>query len=267
MLLLAAVAWGLSYSVQSLAVNLDTFTITFFKCVGGVVLFIAALIKKAKFNKTTIIYGIIIGAVCFLGCALQQKGLELSCAANASFISALYIVLVPVLGLFIGKKVSKKIWLAIIIALLGMYLLCLSGELKLRIGDLILLGAAFFFALQIIIIDKYINEVDPVAFAAVQQLTAALLSAIIMFSIEKPAISDLLKQWPILIYCALISGALSQFIQNKYQADVEPALASLLMSFESVFGALFGWLILNQALNLKEIIGCVLIFVAIVIAE
>lgn len=267
MLLLAAVIWGLSYSVQSMASNLNTFTITFFKCIGGFVLFILALIKKAKFSKVTIVYGTIIGVVCFLGCALQQKGLELSSAANASFISALYIVIVPVLGIFIGKKANKKVWIAIVVALIGMYLLCLSGEFKLRVGDAILLAASFFFAIQIIIIDKYINEVDALAFTAVQQLVAALLSGIMMVTIEKPPVNELLNQWVVLLYCALISGAIAQFLQNKYQADLEPAVASLLMSFESVFGALFGWLLLNQTLNIQEIMGCVLIFIAIVIAE
>jgi drug/metabolite transporter (DMT)-like permease len=267
MILIAAISWGLAYSVQTIMSDLGTFTITFFKCIGGLLLLAIALIKKAKFTKTTIIFGIIVGAINFLGCASQQKGLELSSTTNASFITSLYIVMVPLLGLFLGKKVNKKTWLAIVIALIGMYLLCISGEFKLRIGDIILVFAALFYALQIVFIDNKVGEVEPLPFAAVQQVTASILAGSIMIFVEKPNPSTLLSYWPLLAFLSLISGALSMFIQNRFQPDVGPTLASLIMSFESVFGALFAWIILNQALSLREIIGGALIFIAIIIAE
>lgn len=267
MLLLAALLWGLSYSVQTLCDGLGTFTICFFKCVGGFVLLAIALIKQDRFNSKTIIGGILIGLVACAGLLLQQKGLELSSAANASFITALYIVFTPILSLLIGKKVKPKMFLAIFVSLIGMYLLCINGELVIKIGDLILIAGAIMFALQIILIDKFINDVDAIAFTSVQQIAGSVFTGIIMLVMEKPNINTIASNLSLIIYLSFFAGAMAQFIQNRFQRDVNPSLSSILMSFESVFGAIFGWIILNQALSLKEIIGCVIMFIAMLIAE
>ena len=267
MLLFAAILWGLSYSVQVLCSGLGTFAISFFKTVGGVVLLIIGLIKKERFNKKTILSGSLIGSIACAGVILQQKGLELSSAANASFITALYIIFTPIMSVLIGKKPKPRIYLSIIISLIGMYLLCIKGAFILKTGDIILVFSAILFALQIILIDKFANDVDTIAFTAVQQLTGAILTGIIMFVIEKPSISIIGNNILQIIYLSLFAGAGAQLIQNRFQKDVEPSLASILMSFESVFGAIFGWLVLNQILSLKEIIGCILMFMAMLIAE
>ena len=267
MLLLAALLWGITYSIQTLCNGLGTFTIIFFKTIGSVLLLAIAIVKKERFTKTTILGGILIGAVACVGLVLQQKGLELSSAANASFLSALYIVFVPILSMFVGKKPKPKIYLAILVSLIGMYLLCINGEFVLKIGDILLLIGAIMFALQIIFIDKFINDVDPIAFTAVQQLVCSLFTGVIMLVVEKPSIISISENILQLLYISLLSGALAQVLQNRFQRDVEPSLSSILMSFESVFGAVFGWIILNQALSTKEIIGCVLMFVAMLIAE
>lgn len=267
MLLFAAILWGLSYSVQVLCSGLGTFAISFFKTIGGVVLLIIGLIKKERFNKKTILSGSLIGSIACAGVILQQKGLELSSAANASFITSLYIIFTPIMSVLIGKKPKPRIYLSIIISLIGMYLLCIKGAFILRTGDIILVFSAILFALQIILIDKFANDVDTIAFTAVQQLTGAILTGIIMFVIEKPSISIVGNNILQIIYLSLLAGAGAQLIQNRFQKDVEPSLASILMSFESVFGAIFGWLVLNQILSLKEIIGCILMFVAMLIAE
>ena len=267
MLLIASVMWGLSYSVQAKCDSLGTFTISFFKSVGGFLLMIIAIYKKERFNKKTIIGGALIGTVAVCGVILQQKGLELSSAANASFITALYIVFTPILSIFVGKKPKPKIYLSIIVALIGMYLLCIKGDFSIRIGDLLLVIGAIMFALQIILIDKFIQDVDTIAFTSVQQITGALLTGVIMLIVEKPSISTIGNNLLQLLYLSLLAGACAQLIQNRFQKDVEPSLSSILMSFESVFGAIFGWLVLNQALSTKEIIGCILMFIAMLIAE
>lgn len=267
MLLFAAILWGLSYSVQTLCNGLGTFTISFFKSIGGIVLLIFAIIKKEKFDLKTITAGTLIGVVACCGIILQQKGLELSSAANASFISALYIVFTPILSIFIGKKPKPRIYISIIVSLIGMYLLCIKGSFVIRIGDILLVIAAILFALQIILIDKYANDVDTIAFTSVQQISGAILTGVIMLVVEKPSINAIANNIIQILYMSLLAGALAQLIQNRFQKDVEPSLSSILMSFESVFGALFGWLILNQALSIKEIMGCVLMFIAMLIAE
>jgi len=267
MIVLAALMWGLQYSFQSMAAVVGTFTVAFFKFSGGFLLLAIALIKKERFNKKTILGGMLIGVV--IGCAIifQQRGIELSSPANASFITALYIIFTPILGIFVGKKAGIRVCIAIPISLVGMYLLCVNGEFVLNKGDLILLAGAVLFALQIILIDKFIGDVDAIAFTSIQQITGAIISGTIVLFTEKPEMSDIINCLPQLLYLAIFAGATAEFIQNRYQRDVDPSLTSILMSLESVFGALFGWIILNQALSTKEIIGCVLMFIAMLIAE
>ena len=149
----------------------------------------------------------------------------------------------------------------------GCNLLCINGEFVLRTGDILLVICAMLFALQIILIDKFANDVDTIAFTAVQQLTGAILTGIITLVLEKPNVNIIGNNILQILYLSLLAGAGAQLIQNRFQKDVEPSLASILMSFESAFGAIFGWLVLNQILSLKEIIGCILMFVAMLIAE
>ena len=267
MMVVASIIWGLSYSVQSLISDIGPYTITFFKTIGGLFLLIIALINKAKINKKCLFGGILIGTVAGFACILQQAGLAKTSAANASFITSLYIVFTPIIGLFLGKKINKKTYIGIAFALFGMYLLCIKDGLKLATGDLLVLVCAFLFALQIIFIDKYISDVDAIAFTAIQQITACFISGTLMLFMEGFNFNVVIKVWPSLLYLMFLSGALAQLIQNRFQRDLNPSLASLLMSFESVFGALFGWLILNQALSFKEIIGCILIFIGVILAE
>lgn len=267
MLLFAAVLWGLSYSVQASCTNLGTFTVSFFKSIGGVVLLLIAVIRKERFNKKTIVGGTLIGSVATCGVILQQKGLELSSAANASFLTSLYIVFTPILSILVGKKPKSKIYLSIVVSLIGMYLLCIDGDFIIRTGDVLLLIGAILFAVQIILIDKFISDVDTIAFTAVQQVSGAVLTGILMLLLEKPSIINIGENIIQVLYLSLLAGAFAQLIQNRFQKDVEPSLSSILMSFESVFGAIFGWLILSQALSLKEIFGCVLMFIAMLIAE
>lgn len=268
MLLSATLMWGLSYSVQSLSADkLGSFTIVFFKGLGGVFLLPLVLLNKNKIDQKTLVGGFMMGLMAFIGCVLQQIGLELSTVSKASFITSLYIVIVPVLEMFSGKKIKKKMWLSIGIAILGLYFLCFSGSTSFSIGDLLLLMGSLFFAIQIMVIDKYSADCDAINLTFVSQLTVSVLSLIVMLVYEKPLLSDLTSAIPAIAYLVFLSGMIAQTIQIVFQKDVGPSLASLLMSFESVFGAIGGWLILSQVLSLREIAGCFLVFIAILIAE
>ena len=268
LLLAATLMWGLSYSLQTISANdLGSFTIVFFKGLGGVLVFPYLLLRKIKLDKHTIIGGIIIGLLAFLGLIFQQMGLELSTVSKASFITSLYIIIVPLLEVFEGKRPSVKLWIAIIIALIGLYLLCFSNDYSLNFGDLLLLGCSLFFAIEIIYIDKYSNRSDGVALTFISQSVVSILALLIAIVKEKPNLASMNSQILPILYLVFIAGMIATTIQIVFQKDCGPTLASLLMSFESVFGAIGGWLILNQVLSLREIIGCVLVFIAILTAE
>ena len=268
MLLVATLMWGFAYPIQTLSANyLGSFTIVFFKGISGILLIFLIIKQKIKLKSKSLIKGFIVGFISFLGCIFQQKGMELSTVSKASFITALYIVLVPIIESFLGKKVSKKIWYSIAIALLGLYLLCFSSAFSLQIGDVLLFIGSSMFALQIIMIDSYTKEHDPIVITFASQITVALFASVMMFLYEKPHFVDIQKALLGIIYISVLSGVVATTLQIKYQRLVGASLASLIMSLESVFGALGGWLILNQVLSIQEIFGCILIFIAIILAE
>ena len=202
-----------------------------------------------------------------MGCALQQMGIENSTVSKASFITVLYIIFVPLIESFTGKKIPAKIFISIGIALVGLYFLCMSGSFDLCIGDLYLLLCSICFALQIFFIDRFSQGNDALPLTFVAQLTVSFLSLIVALFKEPLDVNALKNALLPILFITLLGGLLAQCLQFIFQKDVGSTLASLLMSFESVFGALFGWLILNQTLNAREIFGCFLVFVAILIAE
>lgn len=269
MLVLAAFLWGMAYSIQSFSSStLGPYTITFLKMSCGIPLLIFCVLTKRKFNKTTIIGGIVLGFIVLFGTFLQQMGIERTTVSKASFLSALYIVLVPIFELFLGKKPKNRIWVAILLATIGIYLLCMSEAISFNIGDIFVFAGAIFWALQILVIDRISDDVDGLVLAGVSQSTSCILSLSLMLIYEKPFFIGLDSNMILpILYTIFLSGFLAETIQSKFQKNVQPSLASLLLSLESVFGALGGWLILNQVISVKEIIGCVLIFVAILIAE
>ena len=268
LLLFATLLWGLSYSIQTMASgHLGTFSIVFVKGMGGVLLYPVLKLMKKKITVQAIRKGILIGVAAFLGCALQQKGLELSTVSKASFITALYIVIVPLIEVFSGKRMKIRMIVAVGIALLGLYFLCFSGNMSLQPGDLILLAGSFFFALQIIFIDSASRESDPLVLTFVSQAVIAVLSLSAALFIERPTLTDFGNAILPSLYLLLFPGLTATTIQIVYQKDVGASLASLLMSFESVFGALGGWFILGQTLTGREIFGCLLVFIAILLAE
>lgn len=269
MLVLAALLWGIAYSIQSYSSSaLGPYTIGFLKMSCGIPLLIFCIINKRKFNKTTIIGGIALGFIVLLGTFFQQLGIERTSVSKSSFLSVLYIVLVPLFELLFGKKPKNSIWLAILLAIIGIYLLCMSEVFSINIGDIFVFIGSIFWALQILVIDRVSDNADGLVLAGISQSTSCIISFVLMIINEPGSFVGLGSNmiFPIL-YTIFLSGFLAETIQSKFQRNVQPSLASLLLSLESVFGALGGWLILNQTLSIKEIMGCVLIFIAIIIAE
>ena len=269
MLLMAAILWGSSYGIQaSMTKIVGNFTIIFCKTFSGFLLISYALLINKKINKKTILTGALIGMCNGIGLFLQQYALSTANVSKVSFISGLYIIFVPILSIFILKrKPKRRFWFAVIIACIGMYFLCLGEKFVIEAGDVITLISTVFFALQIIFIHMFSKGVNTIAFCGVQQLTVALMSLPFMVFMEKPTLLDFSMILLPAIYIMIGPGTIAQLLQNKYQKNVEPTLATLIMSLESVFGAISGAIFLDAHLTSVEVLGCILIFISIIIAE
>ena len=212
--------------------------------------------------------GLSCGTALCLASYFQQVGIETSTVGKSAFITTLYIVLVPLLGLFFKKKLSLQIWCGVILAMIGLYLLCMKDEaFVLTTGDIYLLLCAFFFTLQITAVDYYAPKVNCIALSMMQFLVTAILSGIGMIFTELPTLENIFGAIIPLLYAGVLSSGIAYTFQIIGQKHLAPAVASLLMSLESVFATLAGWIILKEYLSTKELIGCGLVFAAVILTQ
>lgn len=284
MLSLTAFIWGTAFVAQSVSMDyMGPFTFNSARfLIGGFVLLPVIFwmnrsssekedrrqIEASKNSSSTLIKGgIYCGLALFIGAAFQQLGIIGTTVGKAGFISTLYVVMVPVLGLFFGKKVSKIIWLCIFLAMIGMYLLCINESLSLSRGDFLVLISAFCFSIHILVIDHFSPLVDGVKLSCIQFFTCGILSGIVALALESPEFFHLSNGWKALLYSGVLSCGVAYTLQVVGQKYVMPVIASLILSLESVFAVFSGWIILDEMLTAKEIWGCVLIFGAILLAQ
>ena len=218
-------------------------------------------------RRDLILGGLCCGAALSVASFFQQKGLETTTPGKAGFITALYIVLVPLAGLALGKKVPRALWLGVALAVAGLYCLCVTEELSVTGGDLYVLACAFCFTAQILVVDHFTNKVDGVALSCVQFLVMTVLSAAGAL-METPPPLELLGEylWPVL-YVGVFSSGVAYTLQILSQKDSNPAVVSLLMSMESLFAAVAGALILGTRMTGREYLGCALMLAAVVLAQ
>ena len=279
MLLIAAMIWGTAFAAQSSGMKyVEPFTYNSIRTIiGGTVLIpVIALFrkngnkydnKKAGF-KTSFRGGIFCGIILFAASSLQQYGISLTSAGKAGFITALYVVIVSLIGFFTGKHSGKRIWLCVLIAVCGFYLLCVSRTLSISRGDIYVLLSAFFYALHIIAIDRFnSNNADSMIMSCVQFFTAGTVMLICMFIFESPSFNSIIAARYTILYTGVMSCAVAYTLQIIGQRYTHPAIATLIMSLESVFAALSGWLILGEKLSFKELSGCFLVFSAVISAQ
>ena len=277
-ILLATVIWGSTFVAQSAGMDyIQPFT---FLAVRGLlaILFMIPMIylldgkERHDFAKKWLDpqlwrSGILCGIFLFIATALQQIGLIYTSAGKAGFITAMYIVIVPFIGLFYGKKPGIAPIISVFIAVIGLYLLSCVGVDRINIGDILIFGCAVAFSFQITIVDQNASKVDCVRFNCIQSLVAALLSAVFMVFTETPKLPNILDCWLPLCYAGILSTGVAYSLQVVGQKHLEPTTASLLMSLESVFAVLFAWLLLGESLSSWEIIGCILVFAAVLISQ
>lgn len=217
---------------------------------------------------TTLVGGIYCGLVMAVASSLQQIGITMTTAGKAGFITALYIILVPLMGVFIGKKIPRIIWFCVVLAMAGFYLLCVKEGFSISKGDILVLFCSVGFSVHIMTIDHFTSKgVDGVKMACIQFAVAAIVMTPLMFVLENPSVSGLLSAWMTIAYAGILSSGVGFTLQIVAQKDTDPTTATLIMSLESVFAAVSGCLFLNEVLLPKEILGCILVFVAVILAQ
>lgn len=219
-------------------------------------------------DRTTLVGGIYCGLVMAVASSLQQIGITMTTAGKAGFITALYIILVPLMGVFIGKKIPRIIWFCVVLAMAGFYLLCVKECFSISKGDILVLFCSVGFSVHIMTIDHFTSKgVDGVKMACIQFAVAAIVMTPVMFLLENPSVSGLLSAWMTIAYAGILSSGVGFTLQIVAQKDTDPTTATLIMSLESVFAAVSGCLFLNEVLLPKEILGCILVFVAVILAQ
>lgn len=219
-------------------------------------------------NQTVFTGGIACGVVLFIASSLQQYGVLYTSIGKTGFITALYAVIVPVFSVLLGKTIHIRTWLAVLIGIIGLYFLSMYGEsLSISYGDRFIIGCAFGFAVQIMMIDYFSPMVDPVKLAAVEFLTLGLISIPFMFIFESPNIPDIVSVLPSLLYASILSSGVAYTLQAVGQKYAEPTQAALMMCLESVFSLFSGMIVLGERMSLHEYLGALLIFVAVVLSQ
>ncbi|MBQ4570649.1 MAG: DMT family transporter [Bacilli bacterium] len=279
LLLITAFLWGTTFVAQSLGSDhVGAFTYNAGRFITtGIILLIISLIRKRKVkeyiptnkNVTWIfIMSIFVGVALFLGATFQQLGINITKSPSKSgFISSLYMMFVPIIGYFIKKKPKSIIWLYLVVAIVGSYMISINGEFRLELGDILTLICAVMFAVQIVLVDIVNPHIDSIKLSAIQFMVAGVLSIIFMLFTETININDIYRALPAIMYAAIFSGCIAFTLQIVAQKSTEPTIASMIMSLESVFALISGVVILKEELTLKLIIGCSLIFIAVICAQ
>ncbi len=283
LLLLTAMIWGASFVSQSVAMDtIQPFTFMGVRTtMGGLALLpVIALTERRnppaerravlplRSDKELLKGGLICGAVMTVASNLQQFGIQYTTAGKCGFITAFYVMLVPVFAtLLLRRRYGPVTWLGVLVAMGGFYLLCITEDFTIGRGDLLVFLCAIGFAFHILAVDHFAARTDGIRLSACQFLVCGLTSLLGMALFEQPRLSLLLAAWKPILYSGLLSCGVGYTLQVICQRKVEPALASLLMSLESVFSVLFGWLLLHEALSPRELLGCALTFCAVLLVE
>ena len=279
-ILVATVIWGFAFIAQSVGMELiGPFTFQAIRCFLAVLFLIPCAflldIGKCSFRQSLAKWkdpalwkgGAICGCALFAASSLQQIGLVYTDAGKAGFITAMYIVLVPVLRLFLGKKVPKTAFFSVLLAVLGLYLLSCMGVSQVNVGDICLMVCALAFAVQINCVGHFSKGLDGFRMNCIQSLMVALLSVPFVAFTETVDVPNILACWFPLCFAGMLSMGLAYSLQIVGQQHLEPTTAALIMSLESVFAAIGGWWLLGERMSPNELLGCGLVFAAVVLSQ
>ncbi len=277
-IIVATIIWGTAFVAQSIGMDhIGPFTFQAVRCFLAVLVLLPIIAIADKLSgknfwrswcsPTLWKAGLLCGAPLFVAVSLQQLGIVDTDAGKSAFLTAMYIVFVPLLGVLRGQKPTKWIPLSVLLGVAGLYFLSCMGVTKIATGDLLLLGCALAFAVQILFVDIFANKVDCVRLNCISSLLCAVFSCVMMVFIETPTWEGIRNCAGPLAYTGFLSMGIAYSLQMIGQRDLPPATASLLMSMESVFAVLAGWLILGEQLTTWEGLGCVLVLIAVILSQ
>jgi Predicted permease, DMT superfamily len=288
LLLLAALIWGVAFVAQSVGMDyMGPFTFNGARfLMGSAVLVPVILFRRKKADpaggrqvrtdrsgakenagKAALMGGVCCGLALCPAALFQQFGILYTTVGKAGFITTLYIILVPLAGIFMKKTPSSRIWTGAVLAAFGFYLLCIKEGFSLSRGDALVFIGSVLFTVHILVIDHFSPKADGVELSCIQFLTAGVISSVLAFVFEKPELSALAEGIIPLAYAGILSSGVAYTLQVIGQRDTDPAVASLLLSMESVFSVLAGWMLLGQALSARELMGCALVFGAVILVQ
>ena len=285
-LLLTAFIWGIAFVAQTVGMeSIGALTFSGVRMLLGAAVLLPvflvknavtakklspeALVKRRESNRRTWIYGAILGVVFCLASNLQQFSLLDSAPGKVAFITAIYIFFVPLIGLFLKKRISAIMWFCVALGFVGLYFLCFDGSAigGMSIGDLLALGCALAFAVHILLIERFVSEADGLLLSCVQFLVSGVISSVLMFIFEKPSWDAILVAAIPLLYAGVMSCGVAYTLQIIGQKYTESTMASLIMCMESVFAVLASMVLLGDMMSGREIFGCVVMFIAITLPQ
>lgn len=291
LLVLAAFIWGIAFVAQSTGGNaVGPYTFNCIRSIIGSIVLLPVIRLSDRLHwsrrkpvsredrRTLLTGGVACGIALSIASNLQQVGIYMGApVGKAGFLTACYMLLVPILGLFLKKRCGWNVWFGVAITVVGLYLLCIQESFSIQFSDFLLLLCALSFAVQILIVDHFVGRVDGVRMACIEFFVCGIISAIPMLFVDMghsvPEISEWASAfadpfaWIPILYAGALSCGVAYTLQIIGQRGMNPTVASLLMSLESVFSVLAGWILLNEALSGREILGCILIFIAVVLAQ
>lgn len=289
LLLLCSLIWGASFIGQKLGMNSigPFFFVAWRMLLGGVALFPVYLVsersadkaaarggsprtaeEKSRLRRTGLLGGLCCGVLIYLASVMQQFGLQTASAGKTAFITALYVILVPLAGILFGNRTTLNVWLGAVLAVVGLYLLCMTkDDFSLAFGDLIVLIGAFFWASHVLATDHFAPRANVTLIVCVQSLSAGVIGFAVAFIKEDFSWSGLLGALPAILFVAVLSTAFAFSLQAYAQKDSDPTVTAIIVSLESVFAAISGFLFLEESLSAREVLGCVIMFAAIILAQ
>ena len=286
LLFLAAFIWGVAFVAQSVGMDYVG-PFTFNGCrflIGGLVLTPFALVREKKYEmsngyqsltvkeqkkhkKTTLVGGLYCGVAICVASSFQQAGMLYTSVGKAGFITALYIVLVPVMGIFLKKKVAPIVWFGVVLAAIGFYFLCITESFSINYGDMLLFVCAICFTFHILIIDYFAPKADGVALSCIQFWFSGIVCMGIAILKEAPDFVAIFQAAIPILYAGVMSCGVAYTLQIIGQKHMKPTVASLILSLESVISVLAGWVILHEVLTGRQLLGCILVFGAVILAQ